>query len=95
MNRRRLEFQAIDLATWPTVAYTEFEHEERRTFEARMQALFRYARGESLKQSNSLPVSIDASCIVGLNGPSRHIRTDGRLDSAHWSATYGSPSMFV
>jgi len=50
MNRRKPEFQALDLATWPTVAYTEFEHEARRTFEARMQALVRYARGESLKQ---------------------------------------------
>lgn len=50
MNRRRPEFQAIDLATWPTVAYTEFDHEARRTFEARMQALVRYARGESLEQ---------------------------------------------
>jgi hypothetical protein len=50
MNRRRPEFQAIDLATWPTVAYTEFDHETRRTFEARMQVLVRYARGESLKQ---------------------------------------------
>ncbi|WP_408416950.1 hypothetical protein [Paraburkholderia strydomiana] len=50
MNRRRPEFQAIDLATWPTVAYTEFDHEARRTFEARMQALGRYTRGESLKQ---------------------------------------------
>ena len=50
MNRRKPEFQALDLATWPTVAYPEFEHEARRTFEARMQALVRYARGESLKQ---------------------------------------------
>lgn len=50
MNRRRPEFQAIDLAAWPTVAYTEFDHEARCAFEARMQALVRYARGDSLKQ---------------------------------------------
>jgi hypothetical protein len=31
------------------VAYTEFDYEARRAFEARMQALVRYARGESLK----------------------------------------------
>lgn len=50
MIRRKPEFQTLDLATWPTVAYTEFDHEARRTFEARMQVLVRYARGESLKQ---------------------------------------------
>jgi transposase InsO family protein len=49
MSRRKPEFQAIDVATWPAVAYTEFDHEARRAFEARMQALVRYARGESLK----------------------------------------------
>jgi hypothetical protein len=37
MNRRRPEFQGIDLAAWPTVAHTEFDHEARRTFETRMQ----------------------------------------------------------
>ena len=50
MSRRKPEFQAIDVATWPAVAYTEFDAEARRAFEARMQALVRYARGESLKQ---------------------------------------------
>ncbi|TAM16921.1 MAG: integrase [Pandoraea sp.] len=50
MNRRKPEFQAIDVATWPTVAYTEFDHGTQRTFEARMQALVRYAHGESLRQ---------------------------------------------
>jgi len=50
MSRRKPEFQAIDVATWPAVAYIEFDHEARRAFEVRMQALVRYARGESLKQ---------------------------------------------
>jgi putative transposase len=38
MNRRRPELQAIDIAAWPTVAYTEFDHETRRAFDARVQA---------------------------------------------------------
>ncbi|MGF6778655.1 hypothetical protein P3T21_003874 [Paraburkholderia sp. GAS334] len=50
MSRRKPELQAIDLATWPAVAYTDFDHEAQRAFEARMQALVCYARGESLKQ---------------------------------------------
>ncbi len=50
MSRRKPEFQTLDVATWPAVAYTEFDPETRRAFEARMQALIRYARGESLKQ---------------------------------------------
>jgi hypothetical protein len=96
MSRRKPEFQAIDVATWPAVAYIEFDHEARRAFEVRMQALVRYARGESLKnRSNSLLVSIDASCIAGSNGPCRRIRTGGLLGSAPWSAMCGSPITFV
>ena len=49
MNRRRPEFQAIDVGTWPTVAFTELDEGMRRTFERRQEAVVRYAAGESIK----------------------------------------------
>jgi putative transposase len=48
MNRRRTDFQALDVAAWPGVAYTEFGDEERRAFQRRVNAVERYARGESI-----------------------------------------------
>jgi len=33
MNRRKPEFQSIDISAWPTVAYTEFDEASRRAFE--------------------------------------------------------------
>jgi putative transposase len=50
MSRRRPEFQAIDVAAWPTVAHTELGEPVRKVFEGRMQAVLRYTKGESLKQ---------------------------------------------
>lgn len=46
MSRRRSDFQALEIATWPSVAYTEFEEVERHAFQLRMNAIERYARGE-------------------------------------------------
>ncbi|WP_438397099.1 integrase [Caballeronia sp. DA-9] len=48
MNRRKPEFEALDVTLWPTVAYTEFDETERRVFRTRMQAIEGYARGESV-----------------------------------------------
>ena len=61
MSRRKPEFQAIDVASWPAVAYTEFDHEARRAFEVRMQALIpsesetvlRFRRGSRVFQMNA------------------------------------------
>lgn len=49
MNRRKPELQAIDVSTWPTVAYTELNETARHAYEARSQAVLRYAAGESVK----------------------------------------------
>jgi transposase InsO family protein len=49
MNRRKSEFQAIDVNAWPTVAHTEFDETARRAFETRRQAVLRYIAGESVK----------------------------------------------
>jgi putative transposase len=48
VNRRRTEFQTLDRAAWPAVAYTEFGDEERRAFKLRVNAIQRYAQGESI-----------------------------------------------
>ncbi|WP_354687267.1 integrase [Cupriavidus necator] len=50
MNRRKPELQALDLGSWPEVAYTELDSGQRQAFERRRQAIVRYAGGESLRQ---------------------------------------------
>jgi transposase-like protein len=49
MSRRKPELQALDVTTWPTVAWTELDAAARKHFRARMQAIERYARGEPVK----------------------------------------------
>ncbi len=50
MSRRRAQLQAIDVSTWPTVAYTQFEKSARHMFEKRVQAVMAYVQGEPVKQ---------------------------------------------
>ncbi|MBB5420605.1 hypothetical protein [Paraburkholderia atlantica] len=49
MSRRKPELQVIDVAAWPTVAYTELDEPARRKFEARQQAILRYIGGEPVR----------------------------------------------
>ncbi|TCG03243.1 integrase [Paraburkholderia steynii] len=49
MSRRKPELQALDVTTWPTVAWTELDAAARGRFRSRMQAIERYALGESVK----------------------------------------------
>ncbi|WP_018437563.1 integrase core domain-containing protein, partial [Paraburkholderia atlantica] len=49
MSRRKPELQVIDIAAWPTVAYTELDQPARRKFDARQQAILRYIAGEPVK----------------------------------------------
>ncbi|MEX3973795.1 helix-turn-helix domain-containing protein [Paraburkholderia caribensis] len=49
MNRRRPDFQTIDVSAWPTVAITDFDEAARRDFEMRRQAVMRFAAGESVR----------------------------------------------
>lgn len=49
MSRRKPELQALDVTTWPTVAWTELDAAARKHFRARMQAIERYAQGEPVK----------------------------------------------
>jgi putative transposase len=49
MSRRKPELQALDVTTWPTVAWTELDAPARKHFRARMQAIECYARGEPVK----------------------------------------------
>jgi hypothetical protein len=50
MNRRKPDFQELDVTAWPDVAYTELDKEEAHAFQVRMQAIERYARGECVKE---------------------------------------------
>jgi putative transposase len=49
LSRRKPEFQTLDLTTWPTLAWTEFDATARERIRTRIEALERYARGESVK----------------------------------------------
>jgi transposase InsO family protein len=46
MSRRRPEFQSLDLASWPTVAWTDLDTKARKIIRMRMHAIERFARGE-------------------------------------------------
>ncbi|MDR6495672.1 hypothetical protein J2797_005596 [Paraburkholderia terricola] len=48
MNRRRPEFQTIDVSAWPTVASSEVDEAARRDLEIRSQAVVRFASSESV-----------------------------------------------
>jgi len=50
MSRRNAQLQAIDVSTWPTVAYTQFDDTTRHMFEKRVHAVMAYVQGESVKQ---------------------------------------------
>jgi putative transposase len=50
MNRRKPEFQSIDLTRWPTVAHTEFDPEAKSVFQARMLAVHQYACGRAVER---------------------------------------------
>ena len=49
MNRRKPELQAIDLATWPGLAWTDLDTEARKVIRQRMQALELFAQGEPVQ----------------------------------------------
>ncbi|QDQ82181.1 DDE-type integrase/transposase/recombinase [Paraburkholderia megapolitana] len=49
MSRRKPEFQKLDLATWPTLAWTGLEASARERIKNCIVAIERYARGESVK----------------------------------------------
>ncbi|BCG01575.1 hypothetical protein PPGU19_095350 (plasmid) [Paraburkholderia sp. PGU19] len=49
MSRRKPELQALDLASWPAVAWTDFDAKARKVIKMRMQAIERFARGEPVK----------------------------------------------
>ncbi|MBN3760760.1 integrase [Burkholderia sp. Ac-20365] len=48
MSRRKPELQALDLASWPTVAWTDYEARARKVFSNRIQAIERFARGDAI-----------------------------------------------
>ncbi|MGF6934295.1 hypothetical protein OKW41_003434 [Paraburkholderia sp. UCT70] len=48
MSRRRPEFQTLDLASWPTLAWTELGTAARERVQRHIDAVERYANGESV-----------------------------------------------
>lgn len=50
MIRLNAQFEALDVAAWPTVAHLEFDDATRLMFERRVQAVMAYVCDESIKQ---------------------------------------------
>lgn len=48
MPRRKPELQSLDLNAWPSIAWTELDAEVREVTKVRVQAIERYASGESV-----------------------------------------------
>jgi putative transposase len=53
MSRRKPEFQTLDLNTWPTLAWTELDPPARGRVKMLIDAIERYADGESVKDIES------------------------------------------
>ena len=49
MNRCKPELQAIDLATWPGIAWTDLDTEARKVIRQRMHALELFVQGEPVQ----------------------------------------------
>lgn len=75
MSRRNAQLQAIDVSTWPTVAYTQFDDTTRHMFEKRVHAVMAYVQGESVNRLSTRQELIVASCTAGSNGLGQFIRT--------------------
>jgi len=50
MTRRKPEFQTLDLSTWPTIAWTEFDATQRESIGTRTKAIEQYVRGATIKE---------------------------------------------
>lgn len=49
MSRRKPELQALDIGSWPSVAWTDLDTKAREVIKLRMQAIERFAQGEPVK----------------------------------------------
>ncbi|QBR04314.1 DDE-type integrase/transposase/recombinase [Paraburkholderia pallida] len=80
MSRRKPELQELDLMTWPTVAWTEFDAPARKRIQLRMQAIERYARGEPVK---------DIEHATGVNRRQLYRLLERALELHHDGRIYG------
>lgn len=79
MNRRKSEYQSIDLAQWPTVAHTEFDPEAQSAFQARMLAVQQYGNGRAVEQIE-LETGIDRRQLYRWLERALALHDDGRID---------------
>lgn len=49
VTRRKPELQALDLASWPSVAWVQLDRKVQELIKVRIEAIERYARGETIK----------------------------------------------
>ncbi|WP_133061185.1 hypothetical protein [Paraburkholderia hospita] len=80
MNRRRPEFQTLDLTTWPTLAWTELDVAERGRVQKHIDAIERYAHGESVRNIETV-TGVDRKQLYRLLGRALVLHSDGRMYS--------------
>ena len=78
MSRRKPEFQALDLATWPTLAWTGLAADARERVRTRIEALECYARGESVKDIEAA-TGVNRRQLYRLLERALALHSDGRI----------------
>ena len=78
MSRRRPEFQTLDLASWPTIAWTELDGTARSRVQRHIDALERYAKDEPVR-SIEAATGVNRRQLYRLLDRALSPHADGRL----------------
>ncbi|TFE36768.1 integrase [Paraburkholderia dipogonis] len=78
MSRRRPEFQTLDLATWPTLAWTELDAAQRSRVQKHIDAIERYAHCESIR-SIETATGVNRKQLYRLLDRALALHPDGRI----------------
>jgi putative transposase len=78
MSRRRPEFQTLDLASWPTIAWTELDATGRTRVQRHIDAIERYANDEPVG-SIETATGVNRRQLYRLLDRALSLHADGRL----------------
>ena len=78
MSRRRPEFQTLDLASWPTIAWTELDATGRSRVQKHIDAIERYAKDETIGSIEAV-TGVNRKQLYRLLDRALSLHADGRL----------------
>jgi hypothetical protein len=78
MSRRKPEFQNLDLAAWPTLAWTELDASQRSRVKRSIAAIERYVQGDGLR-SIEITTGVNRRQLYRLLDRALAIHPDGRI----------------